>query len=149
MVPKQVEKTKAFKVSYPIFSIFRVDSNNCLLQICEDGSRVEVVDKPVVGANPRNPQDPNLEGTQNSILEYQYSIIKTFLKYFCSFWFKGLKLCPKTHPYAYRNGTACCGGPGYGNQIPGIEDLCYTHPLKILPNITSSPRNSNRPWFDT
>ena len=80
-----------------------------------------MVDKPVVGANPRNPQDPNLEGTQNSILEYQYSIIKTFLKYFCSFWFKGLKLCPKTHPYAYRNGTACCGGPGY--QYPGNEDF--------------------------
>ena len=80
------------------------------------------MDKPVVGDTARNPQNPDLEG---------------------------LKLCPRTHPYAYRNGTACCGGPGYGNQIPGIEDLCYTHPLKILPNITSSPRNSNRPWFDT
>ena len=56
------------------------------------------MDKPVVGDTARNPQNPDLEG---------------------------LKLCPKTHPYAYRNGTACCGGPGYGIQVPGSEDFVY------------------------
>ena len=54
------------------------------------------MDKPVVGDTARNPQNPDLEG---------------------------LKLCPKTHPYAYRNGTACCGGPGYGIRIAANEDF--------------------------
>ena len=47
-------------------------------------------------------------------------IDQILLKHFCPFQCKGIKLCPKTHPYAYRNGTACCGGPGY--QYPENED---------------------------
>ena len=28
----------------------------------------------------------------------------------------GLKLCPKTHPYAYKNGRSCCGAPGFATK---------------------------------
>ena len=39
----------------------------------------------------------------------------------------GLKLCPETHPYAYKNGTSCCGAPGFAvkrknSKIPDYFD---------------------------